>query len=273
MLAHSIVTAPNTSPERSMLVLHGILGTRSNWRGIARKVVTEAPEWGICLVDLRHHGDSRDLEGPDTVEQCALDLFALELDAPIEGVMGHSFGGKVALRYAELARERGKPLQQAIIVDSTPSARPDGRGSQDTLGVVNMLGEMPRRFSDRSAFIKYVTDTGRSQPLAAWLAMNLKRDEDGSQVLQTDVDAIKRLLADYFEQDAWPRIEGRGGAEHTHLVIGSKSEVLSPNDKARAHELSALPHVSVTTLDAGHWVHAEAPDALIADVAKILRSA
>jgi dienelactone hydrolase len=39
VLAHSIVKPRSGEPEKYMLFLHGILGTRANWRGVARRVV------------------------------------------------------------------------------------------------------------------------------------------------------------------------------------------------------------------------------------------
>lgn len=58
MLAHGIVTSRSADPDRYMLFLHGILGTRANWRGIARRFVDARPGWGAVLVDLREHGES-----------------------------------------------------------------------------------------------------------------------------------------------------------------------------------------------------------------------
>ncbi len=106
LLSHSRTTAPGSDPERWLLVLHGIFGKGRNWGSIARQVVEARPEWGALLIDLRLHGESRHFRPPHTVETSAEDLHRLvdHLDLPAAGVLGHSFGGKVALAYAREGR-------------------------------------------------------------------------------------------------------------------------------------------------------------------------
>src|SRR5690606_1532785 len=58
ILAHERLTAPDSAPERLMLVLHGIFGAGRNWATVARRILAERPEWGAVLVDLRQHGSS-----------------------------------------------------------------------------------------------------------------------------------------------------------------------------------------------------------------------
>src|SRR5689334_4335188 len=96
MLAHSLVRSDKAVPERWMLFLHGALGSGSNWRSFARRLVEDLPQWGAVLVDLRMHGASQDLKPPHTLRAAAADLALLEtaLDRPVRGVLGHSLGGK-----------------------------------------------------------------------------------------------------------------------------------------------------------------------------------
>src|SRR5437879_732681 len=103
VLAHALVVAKERTPERWMLFLHGIFGRGGNWRTIAQRWVTAHPRWGAALVDLRMHGRSTGIRGPHTVAAAARDLRALEerLAGGVRGVLGHSFGGKVALAYLE----------------------------------------------------------------------------------------------------------------------------------------------------------------------------
>ena len=107
-LAHAIVTSPSlpegTSPPRLMLFLHGILGSGANWRTFAKQVVTAQPDWGAVLVDLRLHGDSREIVAPPhTISAAAGDVQELvgmleaSSSSRVRGVLGHSFGGKIAL--------------------------------------------------------------------------------------------------------------------------------------------------------------------------------
>ena len=61
--AHDIVIAPGADPTATAFVLHGILGSRRNWRGFVRKLAPRLPDWRFVLVDLRNHGDSHGATG------------------------------------------------------------------------------------------------------------------------------------------------------------------------------------------------------------------
>ena len=143
MLAHSLVTAKGASPERYALFLHGILGTRANWRGLARKVVEQRPEWGAILVDLREHGDSLGQAPPHTIAACASDVDALvgSLERPVFAALGHSFGGKVVL---EWLRARDGIETAAWIIDSTPSRRSVVEEGSETAEVLRVLAQTLR---------------------------------------------------------------------------------------------------------------------------------
>lgn len=262
-LSHTVVSARDARPERIVLVLHGILGSRSNWRSLARQLVAERPEWAACLVDLRMHGESQGFLPPHSVDAAAADLDALvdDLALPVDAVLGHSFGGKVALAYAR--EHRG--LASLVTVDSMPGPRPGGRGSEDTLAVVAMLRALPSSWASRDAFVAAVVAEGRSVTLARWLAMNLAPSVADSFTLRLDLDAISALLDDYFAVDLWPVLSEPPEDARVSIVVGGASTIFDDEDLARAHAIAEAREG--TTLEviegAGHWVHVDAPDALI----------
>jgi esterase len=259
-LAHALVTAPGAQPERWMLFLHGILGSGANWRTFARQIVAARPTWGGVLVDLRLHGESQGMAPPHTVAAAARDVaeLAATLPGPVRGVLAHSFGGKVALSYA---RDHGASLDELIIVDATPGPRPDGRGSESTRHIVELLTTLPPELADRSAFTSWIEERGVSRPIAMWLAMNVRPIAGTSRyTFRVDVAGIRAMLEDYFASDLWPVLESPPGHVRTTLVIGGRSDVVDAADRARA---AACPRATVRVIpEAGHWVHADAPDAL-----------
>lgn len=264
MLVHSLVTAPSATPTRAMLFLHGILGTRANWRGIARRFVETRPSWGAVLVDLREHGDSLGLHPPHTLAVAAGDVAHLErtLDLPVEGALGHSFGGKVVLQWLQM--RQGQPTE-AWVVDASPSAHGVERRATDVAAVLDTLESLPREWPSRTAFVDAVTDAGRSEPLAQWLAMNLRRTNDGGRVFGPRLDVIRALLEDYADSDLWNVVEAPPSSCTLDFVIGGRSAVFSTDDRKRLDDIAEHDHsVSVHVIEgAGHWVHADAPDALL----------
>lgn len=240
-----------------MLFLHGILGSGANLRTLARRFVQARPRWGAVLVDLRKHGASQHFSPPHTVVAAAHDLDCLssQVPGPIRGVWGHSFGGKVALQYAS-----EHELDELFLIDSNPGLRLEARGSENTMAVIAMLGELQEWWPMRQAFIDEVVRRGHTLAIAQWLAMNLDRGEHGVR-FGLQLGAIRQLLDDYFTRDLWSVLEHP--RSHIVVVNGGRSNVYDERDAARLATLvSDRVEVHVVP-QAGHWVHAEAPDELL----------
>lgn len=267
-LAFDTYAAPGASPTKTMVWLHGMLGTGNNLRTIARRVVDARPDWQAALVDLRAHGESLGTDGEDTVHGAAqdvVDTFAVHAP-PVRAVVGHSFGGKVALALWD------SPLRLAHVctLDSGPGARLDARGSEATLKVLDALEATPGPFPSRDAFVQALGARGLEPTLGRWLAMQL-HGPAGALRFAPSLPRLRALLRSYFEWNAWPVFHGavgKAGAPHFHLVIGAASRVYGEADLATVQGLVASSAGQVTsgTVQAGHWVHVEAPDAVVAEV-------
>ena len=197
-----------------MVFLHGILGSGSNWRTFASKLVTARPDWGAMLVDLRMHGQSAGFAPPHTIRACAEDVLAAceKAPGPVSFVVGHSFGGKVALELLRLDER----VQDAWILDSTPSARPSARGSESTVQIVSLLERLPPRFPTREAFVEEIMRAGNDRAIAMWLAMQVKPSADGTGYeWRIDLAAIRALLDDYFLAER-RAVRGAVGAGRAH---------------------------------------------------------
>lgn len=266
MLAHTLISAPDAKPTRAMWFLHGILGTRTNLRSFARRFVAARPDVSAVLVDLRRHGDSLQPAGPDDLEHCAQDLANLAgvLPLPVTGVLGHSFGGKVALSWLGRADTQA---EEAWILDSLIGARPADAPRAQVDEVVDFLEDNIKRFPDgferREEFSALVVAAGFSGEIADWLAMNLRASGDGRRRFAVSIPAIRSLLASYAQTDCWPVVESTQA--ETHLVIAGRAKTFTPDDRAHAFVTAERnPHVHVHLLeDAGHWVHIDALDALL----------
>ena len=259
-----------------MLLLHGIYGAGRNWGSVARRLVRARPEWSVVLVDLRSHGHSPSLT-PHTLECCATDLLDVEdhLGGPADAVLGHSFGGKVALLHArERARHPGTGVPcQLWIVDSSPAAGRPGGSAWRMLGV---LRRHPGPFGSRAEAVDAVRSEGFTPLVANWMAINAVRT-DGGLAWRLDPDEMEAYLRDYFRTDAWEVVENPPAGTDVHFVRALGSGVLDEAAVARIRLAardagggirgtgrSALGtgRVFLHEVGGGHWVNTENPDAL-----------
>ncbi|MGF1465158.1 MAG: alpha/beta fold hydrolase [Sandaracinaceae bacterium] len=259
MLAHQRLGDP--SAARLVVLLHGILGRGQNWRSFAQALVRERPAWGAVLVDLRAHGGSRDVPPPDDLDRAAADVAELvdRLDRPAPAVLGHSFGGKVALAYAAT-----RPVEALFVVDALPGARPDRRGSEGTMAVLDTLDALPATFPTRQAFVEHIVARGHREVLGRWLAMNLDPANGAGYRFGLDVGRVRRLLDDYFTRDLWSTLPPSTG--HADLVIAGLSTVFGADERAAAdrHAAASGGRLRVHVLeDADHWVHVDDPEGLL----------
>lgn len=240
-----------------LLFTHGIYGSGANWRAIARKLIEQRADWSVALVDLRNHGRSGSGEQPHTLAACAGDLAALVAAQPtIRALAGHSFGGKVVLATRSVAPAQ---IAQTWMFDSSPSARADADRDPDN-SVVRVLGVMerlPRQWASRDEFIAAVIAAGEAKPLAQWLGMNVIPNDGGGYGLRLDLGAVREMLADYYAQDLWPVALDPALPGTVEVVVAEKSTTLDGADRDRL--ASAPPHVHTHRIDAGHWLHIEAP--------------
>lgn len=248
---------------RMAVLLHGILGSGQNLRTVARRFTESAPGWAAAVIDLRGHGRSMTIdERPATLATVAEDLLeTLAGEAlPVAALIGHSFGGKVAL---EVASRASLPLEHLVVMDSLPGDRPDRHGSESIEQVLGALEAEPGPFASRDAFIDAMIARGLSKPIGQWLATSLRRQDDGTFRFGIDLRYVRAVLADYFARDLWPVLETPPPGLRGHLVIGDRSQVFGPDDRARAAALASGGLVTLDVLDTGHWVHAEDPEGVV----------
>jgi esterase len=272
LLASTIVTADPSAARRTIVLLHGIYGRGRNWAAVARSLAARRPEWAAALVDLRLHGASPAFEPPHTIAACASDVReriarADDWPAPVEAVVGHSFGGKVAL---SLLADGAAPPQslfpaQVWIVDSTPAA---GEPAGTAWRMLALARALPQRVATRAEAIDGLVAGGITPDVAAWMASNLRRDGEGL-VWALDWDAMEALLRDFFARDLWPIVEAPPPGVVLHFIKATESSRLSEDACGRLEAIGrATGRVHVHRVEGGHWIHADNPTvvtALLAD--------
>ncbi len=253
----------DTAGTRALLMLHGIYGRGRNWLAVARGLVQRRPDWCCWLADMRHHGDAHDVAEAGTLGALAEDVETWGAAQGVEpdAVLGHSFGGKVALAYA--ARQARRPLQTWVI-DSTPEAKAPSGSAWDMLGIVR---DLPTSFRSRQDAIAGIEAGGFSTEVAQWMSTNLVHDAEAFR-WRLDFDVMEHLLHDFFRTPLWDVLDP-GSAQHdVHVLKATQSSVISADAVDRLTRLASQPdpgraRVHLHHREGGHWIHAETPDVVI----------
>lgn len=259
---HRVVEEIGSSPGKLAFVLHGALGSGQNFSRFIQRLARERPEYRYVLVDLRHHGQSSGAPPPNTLAACAADLVALSgaLGKHPEVVIGHSFGGKVAIEYAH---QGGTGLEQVWVLDAVPGAQA-ATDNTEIADVIRAVRSVPVPARSRREVVSHLMDVaGLSSGLAEWMATNLRR-QDEQYVWVFELDAIEQLMRDYFTVNLWSYLAEPRTRPEFQLVVAERSDRWTPELRARARALPPAARVVYHELpSSGHWVHVDNPDALL----------
>lgn len=230
-----------------LVVIHGLLGSADNWRSHLK--VWQRSRRVIAL-DLRNHGRSPHAEGMRYATM-ADDVIALldKLSIKRAHVLGHSMGGKVAISLARLAPERVASL---IVADIAPVAY--DHGHDDVFAALeNVRKGQPKNRREADDLLAEHVDF---RPTRLFLATNLVRNDDNVMALRVGLDQIQRGYSDIIGVP-----DGEQPYDGATLVLrGGDSHYVADDMIPALREV--LPRARVVTLkNAGHWLHADQPDA------------
>jgi pimeloyl-ACP methyl ester carboxylesterase len=197
------------------------------------------------------------------LEAAAQDVVQLGTRAvpPLGAIVGHSFGGKVALEAAWAGDLLS--LEHVVVIDSSPGLREPLRGGDSALTIIETIESLPKTFPSNSDFVRALIGAGHKRDAAYWLAQSV--DKEGDQVrFILDLDEVRALSLDYYARDLWPVVERPTGNVRIHLVIADRSSEYSPSERDRAAQIAASnEQVTVDILPAGHLVHVDDDDGLL----------
>lgn len=238
-----------------LVILHGLFGAARNWQHIGQQL---AAEYQVYLLDLRNHGHSPHAPQMDYAAMVGdlVDFIAQQKLSTFH-LLGHSMGGKVAMLYA-LTQE--PTLASLTVVDIAPvTYTHDFADVMAGLHAVEAAHVSSRKQAD-AALAAYVKPLGLRQ----FLLQNLVF-EHAEYRWRIPISVIGQAIPQIV---GFPDVDG---AYHgaTLFVKGADSDYIRTEHDALIR--SYFPYAQTETIEhAGHWLHAEQPEAFLQAVRTVL---
>ncbi len=260
MILHAVEAGPTsppgaTPPGPPVVLLHGLFGQARNFGQIQRAL---AQRWRVIALDQRNHGASP--HAPDmrygTLAADLLDTLAA-LDALPAALIGHSMGGKVAMRAALL---RPEAVERLLVADIAPVVyQPHNQPIVAAMLAIPLHDGLTRAEADAA-----LADAVPDAAVRAFLLQSLRLGTP--PVWRIGLDEIAAALADL---EGWDGPDHATYAGRTLFVAGETSTYISRQDRPVIRTLFP-PARFVTVKHAGHWLHADNPAGFLAVVEAFL---
>ncbi|MEM6933076.1 MAG: alpha/beta fold hydrolase [Pseudomonadota bacterium] len=242
---------PETSPP--LVIAHGLYGSARNFNSLGKAL---AMDRRVLLVDMRNHGDSPWADGMAYAEMGS-DLAATieEVCGRPSVVLGHSMGGKAVMA---LALSRPDLACAILVADMAPV----GYNHAHEGYIDAMLGVDLSKVTRRSDADPMLAENVPEAMLRGFLLQNLVI-EGGNARWRLNLAVLKRSLPELMGWSGeWPESSYDGPALFIH---GGASDYLTAQMYPRIRAI--FPDAVFEMLPgAGHWLHAEQPEAFKAAV-------
>jgi len=240
-----------------LFILHGLFGSSDNWISLGRKF---AEKYTVVLVDQRNHGQSPQSDEWDyQVMASDIQQLAAKLGFDEINLLGHSMGGKVGITIAD---KYPGLIKKLVVADIAPKSYPiRHRMIIDGLLSINLDLIDSRQEADIQ-LENYVPEPGIRQ----FLLKNLDRD-NGNFKWKINLEVINNHLENVGEATL-------PSAEISIPVLfirGINSDYVTDEDIMEIR--TYFTNSTVESIgNAGHWLHAEQPEAFVKTVLHFLEN-
>jgi len=242
------------NPQK-LIILHGLFGSADNWTSIGKQL---SRKFTVFLIDQRNHGKSdHDVIWDYSVMADDLKEFIVKHDIVNPIIMGHSMGGKTAMKFACTYPDL---LEKLIVVDICPKYYPVHHRTI----IEGLQSVAKQKVSSRKQADQILQEYIPELPVRQFLIKNLLRGET-SMTWRMNLDVIDNNI----ENVGTPLLDTEKNNVPTLFIRGSNSDYILDTDKQLMSK-----HFSKSTLEtvenAGHWLHAEQPKMFLTLVEKFI---
>ena len=244
---------------KPVIIMHGLFGSGDNWRTIATHL---ASDYCCIVVDMRNHGRSPH-EDEMNFKLMSEDIRELVIDLGYAQVslIGHSMGGKVAMTFALTYPEL---VDKLIVVDIAPKKYQPRH--QTVIKAIEAV--VPEQLNDRSEAEQILSQyLGDDQSTILFLMKNLTRLQGGGFSWKANMPVI----ISSYDQLVDEVIPGHIFKKPCLFIRGEQSRYIQDEDIPNIRLI--FPAAEIKTISgAGHWVHADAPEAFVKIANSLLSS-
>ena len=232
-----------------LIILHGLFGLSDNWVTFARRIAMEGFE--VFVIDQRNHGRSPH-SGIFNYLALTDDLFDFidehEIENPI--LLGHSMGGKVAMRFA---LENPDFIKKIVVVDISLKAYPPRKQHKQIIEAMHAIDLS--QVKNRREIEERLTPLISELRIRQFVMKNIYRNEQNQFEWRPHLEGIENNIDDLFDG-----IELHKTFDKPSLFIkGGASDYIVQEDFDAIR--TNFPHAEIITIaDTSHWVHVEAPE-------------
>jgi len=243
---------------KPLFILHGLFGSSDNWQTLGKRF---AEFYTVYLIDERNHGHSPHSE-EFNYKVMSEDLNELMQDEGLESVMllGHSMGGKAAMQFAV---DHPEKVEKMMVVDIGPGQYPVT--NQDVVDAIEKFD--PQTLASRKEAENILSLYIKEEGVKQFLLKNLYWDDNQKLQWRFDFENIKKNIKRVGDITPMPNkpidipvlfLKG----ERSHYIVESNTDLMK----------IIFPQAQVEVIaNAGHWVHADQPQAFFDAVMKFLQ--
>jgi len=234
-----------------LLILHGLFGSSDNWLTIAKQL---AASYHVFIIDQRNHGQSPHSNIWNyTVMAQDIEEFCILHQLNEIYIVGHSMGGKTVMKLAELFPKR---IKKMMVIDIAPRYYPVHHHQ-----ILNALKSIDfnivnTRKQAEEVLHSAIEDFGTRQ----FLLKNIYWIDENKLAWRFNLEVIANHIE--IVGEATPADEKVICNIPVCFVKGEKSDYIKKEDEQLIASQFSNSEI-LTIANAGHWVHAENPTALL----------